>query len=177
MYSTKNAILATEHVEGCEPTIYFIDLRAFGKGFEEFYRTAEKVYGVKFVKGRVGEIIQDPETRNLFVRAEDTTTGRILTDEYDLVILSSGLTASKQAPDFSRWGLDVSRDSYGFYSSVEAAALPVDTNINGIYVCGIAEGPKDIPDSVAQASAAAMRASLILSHGDIVPAAATKRRS
>lgn len=177
MYSTKNAILSIEHVEGCEPTIYFIDLRAFGKGFEEFYRTAEKSYRVKFVKGRVGEISQDPETRNLFVRAEDTATGTILTNEYDLVVLSFGLTASKQAPDFSKWGLNVSKDPNGFYSSIEAATLPVDTNIKGIYVCGIAEGPKDIPDSVAQASAAAMRASLILSSSDATQATTMKRRS
>jgi heterodisulfide reductase subunit A len=162
MYSTKNAILATEHMEDCEPTIYFIDMRAFGKGFEEFYRTAEKTYGVKYVKGRVGEIAQDPETKNLIIRAEDTSTGEMLTNEHDLVVLSTGLTACKQAIDFNKWGLPVERDLHGFYKSLEAATLPVDTSIKGIYVCGVAESPKDIPDSVAQASAAAMRASVVL---------------
>nr|MDO8097853.1 CoB--CoM heterodisulfide reductase iron-sulfur subunit A family protein [Candidatus Njordarchaeota archaeon] len=162
MYSTKNAILATEHVEGCEPTIYFIDLRAFGKGFEEFYRSAEKNYGVKFIKGRVGEVIQDPESKNLYIRAEDTSTGEVLTNEHDLVVLSPGLIPSRQSPDFMSWGIRVERDSHDFYKSIEATSLPVDTSIKGIYVCGVAECPKDIPDSVAQASAAAMRASIIL---------------
>lgn len=162
MYSTKNAILATEHVDGCEPTIYFIDLRAFGKGFEEFYKLAEKTYGVKYVKGRVGEIAQDPETKNLIIRAEDTASGRVLTNEHDLVVLSPGLTACKQAIDFTKWGLPVERDRHGFYQSREAATLPVDTCVKGFYVCGAAESPKDIPDSVAQASAAAMRASIVL---------------
>lgn len=177
MYSTKNAILATEHVKGCEPTIYFIDLRAFGKGFEEFYKSAEKNYSVKFIKGRVGEILQDPETRNLTVRAEDTTTGRFLANEHDLVVLSPGLVPSKQAPDFMRWGLDIGLDQHGFYSSIEAATLPADTNIKGIYVCGVAEGPKDIPDSVAQASAAAMRASIVLSGASASRVGLMKRRS
>jgi heterodisulfide reductase subunit A len=167
MYSTKNAILSTEHVEGCEPTIYFIDLRAFGKGFEEFYRSAEKTYGVKYVKGRVGEIAQDPVTKNLIIRAEDTQTGKMLTNEHDLVVISPGLTACREAIDFEKWGLTVKRDSHGFYQSAEAATLPVDTNIEGIYVCGVAESPKDIPDSVAQASAAAMRASVILARSHV----------
>jgi len=177
MYSTKNAILSTEHVEGCEPTIYFIDLRAFGKGFEEFYRSAEKNYGVKFIKGRVGEIIQDPETKNLFIRAEDTTTGEMLTNEHDLVVLSPGLIPSYGSPDFMKWGLRVERDPNGFYGSLEAATLPVDTSIKGIYVCGAAECPKDIPDSVAQASAAAMRASVVIARGSNDRGSGTKRRS
>jgi heterodisulfide reductase subunit A len=177
MYSTKNAILATEHVEGCQPTIYFIDLRAFGKGFEEFYRNAERNYGVKFIKGRVGEIAQDPQSKNLYIRAEDTSTGEILTNEHDLVVLSAGLIPSRQSPDFMSWGMRVEKDSHGFYKSIEAATLPVDTSIKGIYVCGVAECPKDIPDSVAQASAAAMRASIILSETNSNRSHSLKRRS
>jgi heterodisulfide reductase subunit A len=177
MYSTKNAILSTEHVEGCEPTIYFIDLRAFGKGFEEFYRSAEKNYGVKFIKGRVGEIIEDPETKNLFIRAEDTATGEMLTNEHDLVVLSPGLIPSLTSPDFMKWGLRVERDRNGFYKSLEAATLPVDTSVKGIYTCGVAECPKDIPDSVAQASAAAMRASVIVAGKRNDRNRETKRRS
>jgi heterodisulfide reductase subunit A len=176
MYSTKNAILATEHVEGCVPTVYFIDLRAFGKGFEEFYRSAEKNYHVKFIRGRVGEVIEDPETKNLIIRAEDTSTGSLLTNEHDLVVLSLGIIPSHQSPDFTKWGISVDRDHYGFYQSVEEATLPVDTSIKGIYVCGVAECPKDIPDSVAQASAAAMRASLILAAGEGAHTVGNKRR-
>ena len=94
-----------------------------------------------------------------------------MTNEHDLVVLSAGLISAKQAPDFAKWNIKVERDNHGFYQCVEAATLPVDTSINGIYVCGVAESPKDIPDSVAQASAAAMRASLVLTRSQ------AKRRS
>ncbi|MEM2936659.1 MAG: CoB--CoM heterodisulfide reductase iron-sulfur subunit A family protein [Candidatus Bathyarchaeia archaeon] len=160
MYAIKEALLIKERVPGADVTIFYMDIRAFGKGFEEFYRRAEKEFGIKFVKGRVAEILEDAASKNLFIRAEDVGSGELLEEEVDMVVLSTGLVPA--AADELERVFSVPFGEDGFLAVTNPNVDAIATPIEGVFVAGAAEGPKDIPDSVAQASAAAMRASIIL---------------
>jgi heterodisulfide reductase subunit A len=160
MYSTKQAILAKEHVHGVDLQIFYSDLRAYGKGFEEFYRRAEDEFGVKFIRGFVSEIVEDPETKNLILRVEDTETEELVEREFDMVILSTGLWPREDVELIGKT-LNIPRRADGFFAPVDLQLSSVITPTRGIYIAGAAEGPKDIPDSISQASAAAMKASIV----------------
>jgi len=157
MYAIKNAILLKEHLHEVDVTIFYMDIRTYGKGFEEFYRRAKEEFGIKFVRGRVSEIEEDPETKNLRVIVENTETGEILQEEFDMVVLSVGLVPPKGVKELSKI-LGVPVDEYGFFVEKDIMTSPMETKAEGIFLAGTALGPKDIPDSVAEASAAAMRA-------------------
>ncbi|HDM27067.1 MAG TPA: CoB--CoM heterodisulfide reductase iron-sulfur subunit A family protein [Candidatus Bathyarchaeota archaeon] len=157
MYAIKNAILLKEHLHEVDVTIFYMDIRTYGKGFEEFYKRAEEEFGIKFVRGRVSEIEEDPETKNLRVIVENTETGEILQEEFDMVVLSVGLVPPKGVKELSKI-LGVPVDEYGFFVEKDIMTSPMETKAEGIFLAGTALGPKDIPDSVAEASAAAMRA-------------------
>jgi heterodisulfide reductase subunit A len=161
MYAIKQAILAKEHIPDADIHVFYMDIRAYGKGFEEFYTRAKEEFNVKFVRGAVSEIVEIPETKNLIVRVEDTETGELLEKEFDMVVLSVGLTPPSDSEAIENI-LGISKGEDGFFSSPDPQIFTVDTNIGGIFIAGTAEGPKDIPDSVAQASAAAMKASVAL---------------
>lgn len=160
MYATKEAQLIKEHVHGADVTIYYMDLRAFGKGFEEFYQRAEKEFKIKYVKGRVAEIIEDPLTKNLFIRAENIESGEPVEEEVDMVVLSTGLVPA--ATNELEKTLPIPIGDDGFFATANPKVDPVTTSLEGVFTAGVAEGPKDIPDAVAQASAAAMKASIFL---------------
>jgi len=160
MYAIKEAELVREHVPGVDVTIYYMDIRAFGKGFEEFYQRAKNEFGVKFVKGRVAEVLENTANNNLFVCAENVETGELIEDEVDMVILSTGLVPAA-TNDFEKI-LPLKMGDDNFFVTTNPKIDPVTTNIDGVFIAGVAEGPKDIPDSVAQASAAAMKASIFL---------------
>jgi len=160
MYATKEAELVKEHVPGVDVTIYYMDIRAFGKGFEEFYQRAISEFGIKFVKGRVAEVLENPANHNLFLRAENIESGELIEDEVDMVVLSTGLVPAA-ANDFEKI-LPLKMGDDSFFVTANPKVDPVTTNIEGVFVAGVAEGPKDIPDSVAQASGAAMKASILL---------------
>ena len=157
--SVKCALLIKEHYPETEVTIYYQDLRMHGKYFEEQYLKAREE-GVRFIRGRVGEIQQYPHTKNLRLSVEDTIHNKMLMPEYDLVILSLG--AEGKSGNFP---LPISCTSDSFYIESHPKLRPVDTSSAGIFICGGAESPKDIRDSVIQASAAAGRASIILQKG------------
>lgn len=160
MYATKEAILLKEHVPEVDITIFYMDIRAYGKGFEEFYQRAKEEFGIKYIKGRVAEIVEDPHTQNLFLRAENTETGEILEHEADMVVLSAGLVSPPN--DSLKKILRIPVGDDGFFVASNPKSDPVATKVEGIFVAGVAEGPKDIPDAVTQASAAAMKASNFL---------------
>ncbi len=160
MYATKEAQLIKEHVHGTDVTIYYMDLRAFGKGFEEFYQRAKKEFKIKYVKGRVAEIIEDPQTKNLFIRAENIESGEPVEEEVDMVVLSTGLVPA--ATNALEKALPIPVGDDGFFVTANPKVDPVTTSLEGVFTAGVAEGPKDIPDSVGQASAAAMKASIFL---------------
>jgi heterodisulfide reductase subunit A len=157
MYAIKNAQIIMEHDEEAEIAVYYNDIRAFGKGFEELYHRIREDYAVEFIRGRPAKLSQDPETKTIKIRAEETLLNKITEREFDLVVLSTGLVPSEGSKKIGKiLGLTVSSD--GFFMEAHPKLRPVDTAIDGIFLAGCAQSPKDIPDSVAQAKAAASSA-------------------
>jgi heterodisulfide reductase subunit A len=163
MYGIKNAVMAKEHDPNVDVTVYYADIRAFGKGFEEFYEMAKTRFGVNFVRGRVAEIVETDD-ENVLIRVENTETLNFMQNEHDLVILSPGIMPSPGMEDLAK-DMGVKLDEDGYVKVEHPLLFPVDAEMDGIYTCGCADGPKDIPDSVAAGSAAAMRATIVLSRG------------
>jgi len=160
MYALKQARLVKEQVPDAEITMFYMDIIVFGKGHEEFYmRTCDELK-LKLIKGRVAQIKEDRKTKRLSLKYEDVEQRKTSAQLFDLVILSVGLVSTA---DEVRSILPVAIDDDRFLRTVEPKIDPVLTPIEGVFVAGVVEGPKDIPDSVAQASAAAMKASIVLS--------------
>ena len=158
-YAIKEAIIAKEHSHnGLETTIFYMDIRTFGKGFEDYYNRAKNEYGVRFVRAGVSRIEENQKTKNLIVHYEDEE-GLIKQEEFDMVVLSVGLVPKSDMYLLSRY-LRINLNNYGFCRTSEF--IPVDTIRDGIFVCGTFAGPKDIPETVAQASAAAGSAMALL---------------
>ena len=151
---------------GIDVYVFYIDIRTFGKGYEEFYESTAEA-GVTFIRGRVGEILQDDKTQSLIVRGEDTLLGKLiqLTD-VDLVVLSTGVVASESTVKISHT-LNLSLSPDGFLLEAHPKLRPVDSFNDGIFVAGMVQGPKDIPDTVAQAKAAASGAMALMGRGKI----------
>ncbi len=166
MYSIKHARQLKEKHPEMDVAIYYMDIRAFGKGFEEFYEQAAREYKVNFIRGRVSEITEDPKTHNLTIHAEDTFLGRPVKLEYDMVVLAIGLEPAASTEKIAEI-LRISRSPDKFLQEAHPKLRPVDTLSAGIFIAGTAQGPKDIPDSVAQAKAAASSAAALLSKGKI----------
>jgi len=164
MYATKQALLIKEKIPEADVLIFYTDIRAFGKGYEEFYKRAQ-TEGVRYIRGRVAEIIEDSESNNLILRAEDTLDGGPIETEADLAVLSIGLVPNMGTSSLCRI-LNVSTSPDGFLKEAHPKLRPIDTLVEGIYIAGVAQGPKDIPDCVAQASGAAQRASNIMTPGE-----------
>jgi heterodisulfide reductase subunit A len=159
MYTTKEAVIAREHMNRIEPTIFYMDMRAYGKDFDKYIARAENEYGVRYVRSRVSSIDEVPETQNLRIRYE-TEDGKILQEEFDLVVLSVGFTPSENVKKLAG-NLGIELDKYGFCKT--QSFNPMETSRPGIFVCGMFSSPKDIPETVTQASAAASCAGQLLS--------------
>ena len=162
MNTIKDSLLIKDHYPEVDVNVFYIDIRAFGKGFEDLYRRSREL-GVRYVRGLPGEIEEDPTTKNLIVTVENTTTGRIEHHELDMVVLSIGATPRQDAEVVKKL-LTLSNTSDGFFLEAHPKLKPVDATTKGVFFAGCAEAPKDIKDSVTQASAAAARASIILSN-------------
>ncbi|MEM4734952.1 MAG: CoB--CoM heterodisulfide reductase iron-sulfur subunit A family protein [Candidatus Thorarchaeota archaeon] len=151
---------------GAEVFLFYIDLRTFGKGYEEFYEATAQS-GVTFIRGRVAEIVQNDRDKTLTVRGEDTLLGKpIQLDDVDIVVLSTGIVPPKSAEKLARV-LNLSRSPDGFLLEAHPKLRPVDSFNDGIFVAGMAQGPKDIPDTVAQAKAAAAGAMSLMGRGKL----------
>lgn len=161
MYATKESIVAQEHEPLIKPTIFFMDMRAHGRGFDRYYDRARKEHGVNYVRARVAQVEEDPQTKNLRVTYE-TDGGELRTEEFELVVLSVGLARPKDA-DYLSKVMGIGLNQYGFCKTQEFG--PTQTSRPGIFVCGAFAGPKDIPETVAQASAATSAAVSLLSEG------------
>jgi heterodisulfide reductase subunit A len=159
-YAIKEAIIAKEHADHpLDTTIFFIDIRTIGKGFEAYYNRAKNEYGVRFVRAGISKVDEVPETGNLIVHYE-SEAGEIKQEEFDLVVLSVGLVPKSGMAEIAK-KLRIALDDHGFIKTSEF--MPGDTISDGIYVCGVAAGPRDIPESVTQASSAAAKAGGLLS--------------
>jgi heterodisulfide reductase subunit A len=158
MAALKQAVIAQEHVPGLKTTIFFMDTRAFGKEFEEYLHRAENEYGVRmFRNNRISKVQEDSGTGNLMLNFID---GADLSEEqFDMVVLSAGATPPESSRALAKL-LGVTMNKFSFCETDELA--PVDTSVPGVYVCGAFSGPKDIPDSVAQASGAAGKVAALL---------------
>jgi len=165
MYAIKQALQLREKYPDIDVCIFYIDIRTFGRGYEEFYWRAQE-HGVRFIRGKVSELWRGKNGR-LVVRAEDTLTGKIIEEEFDLVVLSAGLRPAKGAEELAAM-LKIPLGPDGFFLEAHPKLRPVDTVVDGIFVCGTATGPKDIVDTVAQAKAAASGAMALLSRGKII---------
>ncbi len=158
MYATKEAVIAKEHAPGVETTVFFMDMRSYGKGFEAYIERAKEEYGVRFVRTRVGEVVEALDTGNLILSYE-TEGGAIEKEEFDLVVLSVGLRPPTDGARLAE-SLAIALDTHGF---LETRSLdPLATTRPGIFVCGAMQGPKDIPETVTQASGVASSTGAIL---------------
>ncbi len=155
MYATKEAIIAREHDSQIQPTIFYNDIRAFGKGFERYYESAKDKFGVRYVKGIVSTVKERQQSKNLLLEysGED---GKKVEEEFDMVVLSIGLVPSASTGDLAA-KLSIDLDRFGFCRTDELE--PNITSRPGIYVAGAFEAPMDIPESVMSASSAACLAS------------------
>ncbi len=168
MYSIKLAHLIKEHT-GAEVCNFYIDIRTPGKGFEEFYnRSLDE--GIRFIRGKVGEVstwAQTPEEQGkLVIQVEDTLAGMVRRIPVDMVVLSVGLEAQGDAQEVRRL-FNISCSNEGWFLERHPKLAPVSTFTDGIFLAGACQGPKDIPDSVAQAGAAAAEALALLDAGQI----------
>ncbi|MHC1742863.1 MAG: 4Fe-4S binding protein [Syntrophobacteraceae bacterium] len=154
MYQAKQAILTRDHLPDSKCYVFYMDIRSPGKGYDEFVRRAQEEYGVQYIRGRVGKVY--PRGERMVVQGADTLLGAQVEVEADLVVLATGIDAAAGARELAE-KLRISCDKYGFYMESHPKLRPVETNTAGVYLAGVCQGPKDIPSSVAQGSAAAAK--------------------
>ena len=153
MYSLKLAHLVKEKLPEAEVYEYYIDMRAFGKGYEEFYQRI-KSEGINVIRGRTAKIEQ--QNGHLLLRSEDIINNRLIEQQVNMVVLAVGIEPGKDSENISKM-LNIPQDEYGWFTENNYISDPVTTHSGGITIAGVCQGPKDIPDTVAQASAAAAR--------------------
>ncbi|HOW54441.1 MAG TPA: FAD-dependent oxidoreductase [Syntrophorhabdaceae bacterium] len=151
MYTAKHASIVKDRIRDAEIYISYIDVRAYGKGYEEFYKSTQE-NGAVYIRGIPGEVTQGEN--GLLVRVEDMLSADICEIEVDVVILATGVRPHKGIGDLCEM-MSLDRDEYGFIKV--NAVEPSKTNVDGIFVCGMASGPKDVPDTVASGGEAASR--------------------
>ncbi|MFW6375560.1 MAG: FAD-dependent oxidoreductase [Thermoplasmatota archaeon] len=155
MYATKEASITIGDNPDIETSIHYMDLRAYGKDFQQYYDKAKKD-GVNYYRGRPSRVYKTKDDK-LAIEYENTETGEVTTNKVDMVVLSSAIVPSEGNEKLSEiLGIDL--DENGFFDSKDMLTAPMDSTREGIYLAGCSQSPKDIPDSVAQASGAAARA-------------------
>ncbi|MHA1229440.1 MAG: FAD-dependent oxidoreductase [Candidatus Helarchaeota archaeon] len=160
MYIAKECMITKEHAPDIECVVFKSDVRAYGKQFNEFIQRAQKEYGVKYIDGRVAFIEEDPETKDLIVHAENMETGEHIEYRANLVVLATALVPSEGSQELAKI-LGIEFDHRGFYKE-RSELNPSETNRPGIFICGYGQAPKDIPESVADASSAAGKVAELL---------------
>ncbi len=169
MVTARQAKVVREAFPQAQITVFYMDVRAFGKGFEEFYDSVRED-GVIYRRGNPSEIVRQGE--RVLVRAEDTLIGEQVDVEADLVVLAVGMQARKDTGEIAGL-LKLSRSSDGFFLEAHPKLRPVDTAVAGVYLAGCCQGPKDVSESIAQARAAAAAALIPLMRGEVQVEAAT----
>jgi len=162
MYAAKEAVMAIEHEPDTEVHIFMMDMRAFSKGYEAYYRRARDKYGIQYTRCRISSVKEDPATKNLLVRyvpSKENEPSTSITEEFDMVVLSVGMEMSESVRELGR-KMRVELDDYGFCHTVQFD--PLQTSQPGIYAVGPFREPKDIPESVVEASGAAAAAGALL---------------
>jgi heterodisulfide reductase subunit A len=171
MNTVKEAQYLKDNYPDTDITVFYMDMRAFGKGFEELLMRS-KSNGVRYIRGLPGEVRQDPASSNLRLTVENTTANRLESHEFDMLVLAVGATPATDT-ETVRQLVSLSRAPSGFLKEAHPKLRPVDTPTKGVFIAGAAESPKDVRESVTQASAAASRASILLSKSKLAVEAIT----
>jgi heterodisulfide reductase subunit A len=171
MNTIKDSLLIKEHWPETEIYVFYVDIRAYGKGFEDLYKRAKKA-GVIFIRGLPAEIVEDKKNRSLWLLGENSLQNELYKIKVDMAVLSIGLEPRKDSELVQRL-LTLSRTRDGFFMEAHPKLRPVDAATGGIFFAGCAEAPKDIKDSVTQASAAAARAGILMAKGKVTVEAIT----
>ena len=162
MYTLKHVVqLKEKYKQDVEVYVFYMDMRSNFKGYEEFYDRARES-GVNFIRGRVSQILEVPETKNLLIHAEDMTLGQPIEIEAEMVILATAAIPKKGTDEIARI-LNVTRGADGFFMESHPKLKPIDAPTDGVFFAGACQGLKDIPYSVSQGSGAASRAATVLS--------------
>ena len=154
MYTAKHAMLTRDKYPDTEVYVFYIDVRTPGKNFDEFYRRAVEEYGVKYVKGMVGKVV--PQGDKLLVQASDLIANKQLHIDADLVVLAAAIEPDKSARSLATM-LTASMDTNDFFTEAHPKLRPVESPTAGVFLSGACQGPKDIPETVSQAGAAASK--------------------
>ena len=173
MNTIKDTLLLADHYPDVQNVVFYQDIRAFGKSFEDMFQRSKEA-GTRYVRGLPGDIEEDPVTHDLVVTVENTTSGKLERHKLDMVVLSVGVVPPKDRDKISRM-LTLSKTSDGFFMESHPKLKPVDAPTRGVHFAGFCESPKDIKDSVCQAGAAASRAGALLNAGKISIEAITSR--
>ncbi|MBN1661811.1 MAG: hydrogenase iron-sulfur subunit [Anaerolineae bacterium] len=160
MNTIKDSQYLKDNYPETDITVFYMDLRAFGKGFEELLMRTKRS-GVRYVRGLPGQVREDLATGNLWVTVENTTANRLETHEFDMLVLSVGAMPATNTETI-RQMISLSKSPSGFLKEAHPKLRPVDTPTKGVYIAGAAESPKDVRESVTQASAAASHAAILL---------------
>lgn len=158
MYTAKEAVIAKEHDDNIEPTVFYIDIRSFGKDFDKYIDRAKKEQGLRYVRSRISEIVEDPKTRDLIIRYEDDE-GHLKEERFNLVVLSVGLCITQARRNEIAQKLGFNVNEFGFIETNPEDPVVIKP---GIFVAGSFVEPQAIPESVMQASAAAANAAALL---------------
>jgi heterodisulfide reductase subunit A len=164
----KQAVLIKKEYPDTKISIYYTDIRAVGKNCEEFYNRAREVFGIRFIKSNISAVLKSDLSKEsrLLIRGEDILEDELFETETDLVVLAVGI---EPAPDTDKLSqiLNISQDPYGFLLEKHLKIKPSETSVNGIFIAGAIQGPKDIPSSIAQAESAAAKSIALLSRGQV----------
>ena len=163
----KEAIQIKQQLPDSNVYVFYTDMRVFGKGQEELYVRAAEEYKINFVLGAVGDVVHDPISDNISIRAEDTLVRRMLEFETDLVVLMVGMDAEPSNVELSRM-FKAPLDENGFFLEQHPKLLPSSTASKGVFLAGVSQGPKDIADTVAHAGLAASKVKTLYTAGDFI---------
>ena len=165
MYTAKQAILLKDHFPETQSYVFYIDIRASGKNYEEFVKRAQREYGVIYIRGRVSKIYEKGD--KVIVRGVDTLVGKQVEVQADLVVLATAVVPQPGAVELAKI-LNIPSDPYGFYTECHPKLQPVEVVTKGIFLTGSCQFPRDIPDSIATTGAASVRAVEILSKDELI---------
>jgi heterodisulfide reductase subunit A len=165
MNTIKSTIMLKEHYPDVEVKVFYIDIRAFGKGFEDLFHRS-KGLGVRYIRGLPGSVKEDKKTRDLILTVENTATNALETHKSEMVVLAVGVKSPDEMNKLQEM-MALQKNADGFYLEAHPKLMPVDSATKGVFFAGCAEGPKDIKESVTQASASASRAMRIMNPGKL----------
>lgn len=173
MNTIKDTLLLADHYPDVENTVFYQDIRAFGKSFEDMFQRSKEA-GTRYIRGLPGDIEENPETHDLILTVENTTTGMLERHEFEMVVLSVGVIPPKDRDKIASL-FTLSKTSDGFFMESHPKLKPIDAPTRGVYFAGFCEAPKDIKESVCQAGMAASRVGALLNSGEVKIEAITCR--